>query len=263
MCGAKDHTALEHHHVKPKVLGGTDEEKNLLTLCGECHGEFHDYLRPMRLGLLIQAGKEKAQERSADEWQEIAHQSAQRAERAAEASREAELIEAERVRRLQFAADRAALVTTRCQAPDCNNTVTQPRSGRPKRFCKDACRVAAHRQNGVPKETEADELATKLPNLPIEIIEEKEAVSLQEPRTDVIPPPPSPEVTERHLTAPATFVTETPKARTVRPSRHPKAIPDAIYPGMWRVQWPDGRLSDMANLSRINDAISYFTKGGY
>jgi hypothetical protein len=41
-----------------------------------------------------------------------------------------------------------------------------------------------------------------------------------------------------------------------RPSRHPKAIPDAVYPDMWRVQWPDGRVSDMANLSRINDAIA-------
>ena len=38
----------------------------------------------------------------------------------------------------------------------------------------------------------------------------------------------------------------------------PKAIPDAVYPGMWRVQWPDGRVSDMANLTRINDAIAGF-----
>jgi hypothetical protein len=31
-------------------------------------------------------------------------------------------------------------------------------------------------------------------------------------------------------------------------------VPDARYPGMWRMAWPDGRLSDMANLSRIKDA---------
>lgn len=43
-----------------------------------------------------------------------------------------------------------------------------------------------------------------------------------------------------------------------RPSRHPKAIPDATYPNMWRVQWPDGRLSDLANISRINDAIAAY-----
>jgi hypothetical protein len=47
-------------------------------------------------------------------------------------------------------------------------------------------------------------------------------------------------------------------SRTGRPSRHPKAITDATYPGMYRVRWPDGRLSDMANLSRINDAIAGF-----
>jgi hypothetical protein len=38
----------------------------------------------------------------------------------------------------------------------------------------------------------------------------------------------------------------------------PKLQPDAIYPGMWRVRWPDGRLSDMVNLSRAKDAIAAF-----
>jgi hypothetical protein len=27
---------------------------------------------------------------------------------------------------------------------------------------------------------------------------------------------------------------------------------------MWRVQWPDGRVSDLANVTRINDAIACF-----
>jgi hypothetical protein len=31
-------------------------------------------------------------------------------------------------------------------------------------------------------------------------------------------------------------------------------VPDPVYPGMWRLAWPDGRVSDMANLSRIKDA---------
>jgi hypothetical protein len=31
-------------------------------------------------------------------------------------------------------------------------------------------------------------------------------------------------------------------------------IPDDRWPGMWRISWPDGRLSDMANLSRVKDA---------
>ena len=38
----------------------------------------------------------------------------------------------------------------------------------------------------------------------------------------------------------------------------PKAIPDSVYPNMWRVLWPDGRLSDLANLTRVNDAIACF-----
>ena len=35
-----------------------------------------------------------------------------------------------------------------------------------------------------------------------------------------------------------------------------RLIPDAVYPNMWRVRWPDGRLSDMTNLTRANDAIA-------
>ena len=40
----------------------------------------------------------------------------------------------------------------------------------------------------------------------------------------------------------------------------PKIIPDKTYPNMWRVLWPDGRLSDMANLTRAKDAAACFTE---
>ncbi len=40
--------------------------------------------------------------------------------------------------------------------------------------------------------------------------------------------------------------------------RRPKLVPDDVYPGMWRVQWPDGRLSDMTNFSRAADAAACF-----
>ena len=40
--------------------------------------------------------------------------------------------------------------------------------------------------------------------------------------------------------------------------RRPKVIADAVYSGMWRVQWPDGRLSDMTNLARAEDAAACF-----
>jgi hypothetical protein len=40
--------------------------------------------------------------------------------------------------------------------------------------------------------------------------------------------------------------------------RKPKVVPDAAHPGMWRVRWPDGRLSDMTNLTRAKDAVACF-----
>jgi hypothetical protein len=40
--------------------------------------------------------------------------------------------------------------------------------------------------------------------------------------------------------------------------RRPKVVPDVAHPGMWRVRWPDGRLSDMTNLTRAKDAAASF-----
>jgi hypothetical protein len=39
-------------------------------------------------------------------------------------------------------------------------------------------------------------------------------------------------------------------------SRHPvvRVVPDANHAGTWRVQWPDGGLSGLANLTRAKDA---------
>ena len=34
--------------------------------------------------------------------------------------------------------------------------------------------------------------------------------------------------------------------------------PDDNWKGMWRVRWPDDRLSDMVNLTRAKDAIACF-----
>jgi hypothetical protein len=39
-----------------------------------------------------------------------------------------------------------------------------------------------------------------------------------------------------------------------RPKPVLSVVPDAAYTGMWRVAWPDGRLSDMVNLTRAKDA---------
>jgi hypothetical protein len=33
-----------------------------------------------------------------------------------------------------------------------------------------------------------------------------------------------------------------------------RIVPDAKYPGMWRAEYPDGRLSDMINKTHAKDA---------
>jgi hypothetical protein len=38
--------------------------------------------------------------------------------------------------------------------------------------------------------------------------------------------------------------------------------PDASWPRMWRMVWPDGRISDMGNLSRIRDAAAVICERG-
>jgi hypothetical protein len=40
-------------------------------------------------------------------------------------------------------------------------------------------------------------------------------------------------------------------------------MPDEQYPRMWRVRYPDGRLSDMVNRTRAKDAalVAYETQG--
>ncbi len=38
-CGATDN--LQYHHLIPRSLGGSDEETNLITLCGACHAKAH------------------------------------------------------------------------------------------------------------------------------------------------------------------------------------------------------------------------------
>ena len=42
--------------------------------------------------------------------------------------------------------------------------------------------------------------------------------------------------------------------------RKRKVVPHAAHSGMWRVRWPDGRLSDITNLTRAKDAVACFTE---
>lgn len=51
-CCGKKHARLEVHHIIFKSMGGTDDEKNLITLCEKCHKAIHD-------GILILTKKPK------------------------------------------------------------------------------------------------------------------------------------------------------------------------------------------------------------
>lgn len=55
-CCGKKHVRLEVHHIIFRNLGGTDDEKNLITLCEKCHKAVHDGIlvltkRPKKLNL--------------------------------------------------------------------------------------------------------------------------------------------------------------------------------------------------------------------
>ena len=51
-CCGKKHVRLEAHHIIFRSMGGTDDERNLITLCEKCHKAIHD-------GLLILTKKPK------------------------------------------------------------------------------------------------------------------------------------------------------------------------------------------------------------
>ena len=51
-CCGKKHVRLEVHHIIFRSLGGSDDEKNLITLCEKCHKAIHD-------GILILTKKPK------------------------------------------------------------------------------------------------------------------------------------------------------------------------------------------------------------
>ncbi len=44
-CGEHDPASLEHHHLVPRSVGGSDDDASLMTLCRACHGKMHGYRR--------------------------------------------------------------------------------------------------------------------------------------------------------------------------------------------------------------------------
>ena len=62
-CGLDDPAALEHHHLVPRSQGGSDDETNLVTYCGVCHGKAHAMRRPNNIRALTKVGLATAKER--------------------------------------------------------------------------------------------------------------------------------------------------------------------------------------------------------
>ena len=61
-CGNCLEPANHRHHIVPKVLGGTDNETNLVWLCEPCHGKVHNR-RFLNHGTLTKAGLQAAKAR--------------------------------------------------------------------------------------------------------------------------------------------------------------------------------------------------------
>lgn len=54
-CGEANPAKLEHHHLVPVAVGGSDDETNLITLCDTCHGKVHGYARTTSRGFSLAA----------------------------------------------------------------------------------------------------------------------------------------------------------------------------------------------------------------
>lgn len=62
-CGEQDKTTLEHHHLIPRSLGGCDDDKNIITLCAQCHGKVHGINRSKNHKMLTMLGLQAAKNR--------------------------------------------------------------------------------------------------------------------------------------------------------------------------------------------------------
>ena len=41
-CACFSDKNLHHHHLIPRIKGGSDDQTNLITLCGSCHAKIHN-----------------------------------------------------------------------------------------------------------------------------------------------------------------------------------------------------------------------------
>jgi hypothetical protein len=115
-------------------------------------------------------------------------------------------------------------------------------------YCSRACRQAAYRlrkdiHNNVPASARRRQPAKRRLPLPSACVTSApERLPGSYPQTCVT----RPEISQR-VQGPAT-----PKKRTLPPD----IVPDAKWPGMYRLRLPNGRLSDLVNLTRAIDAVN-------
>jgi hypothetical protein len=115
-------------------------------------------------------------------------------------------------------------------------------------YCSRACRQAAYRNrkdihNNVPASARRRRPAKRrLPLLSACVTSAPERLPGSYPHTCVT----RPEISQR-VQGPAT-----PKKRTLPPD----IVPDGKWPGMYRLRLPNGRLSDLVNLTRAKDAVN-------
>ena len=100
------------------------------------------------------------------------------------------------------------------------------------RYCSDACRVsAARRRIGAPVRVAGSRRGAFL---------------------SVTGHPPSAPAIQ---SAPSACVTLIPQQTRAPKQLDPRIVPDAKWPGMYRIRLPDGSLSVMVNLTRAKDAL--------
>jgi len=60
-CGCMDN--LNQHHLVPRSIGGSDDDSNLLTLCGSCHAKAHSVKADWRHSELTKGALSKKRDR--------------------------------------------------------------------------------------------------------------------------------------------------------------------------------------------------------
>jgi hypothetical protein len=118
------------------------------------------------------------------------------------------------------------------------------------RFCSSGCRVDAHRgtdrrrQNGRQSRVGAQESVTNARHVSRAGAQESVTKPFQASNL-----PPEPESTLCNPYAPIL------RASKPAPKLDPRIVADVKWPGLYRLRFPDGSLSDMANLTRVKDAL--------